>query len=278
MGTTAGARRQAVAAWRSVRPLLDAITQAFRELSLITYASALAFRALVCLIPLTLLGLGLLGALGLGGIWHDSFAPALRERVTPPVFRAIDSSVQRIVSNADLALILFAGALALWHLTMAIRTATVALNKIHGAEEARPAGKRLAISVALAVAIAVCLIGSMLVVLAGPRVDGALGVVLATGRWAVAAVLLTLAVGLVVRYAPSERPQASWASVGSVLIVGVWIVASIGFGWYVSSLADFESAIGSLTVFLVLTAYVFTTSAIFLVGVQLDEVLRKQTG
>jgi hypothetical protein len=41
------------------------------------------------------------------------------------------------------------------------------------------------------------------------------------------------------------------------------------------SVANFKTAIGSLTVFLVLTAYVFTSAAIFLVGVQLDELLRK---
>jgi len=37
-----------------------------------------------------------------------------------------------------------------------------------------------------------------------------------------------------------------------------------------------KTAIESLTVFLVLTAYVFTSAAIFLVGVQLDELLRKE--
>jgi membrane protein len=277
MGTVAGARRQAVSAWRSVRPLAGAIVQAFRELSLITYASALAFRALVALIPLTLLGLGLLGALGLEDVWRDSFAPAVRDRVTPQVFRAIDSSVERVFASGEAAVIAFAGALALWHLTMGIRTVTVALNKIHGEPESRPAGRRLAISIGLAVATGGCLVASVLVVVAGPRVDdGAVRVVLATGRWAVAIALLTLAVGLVVRYAPSEHPQPRWASAGSALIVGVWIVASIGFRWYVSSLADFESAVRSLTAFLVLTTYVFTTAAIFLVGVQLDEVLRKR--
>jgi len=40
--------------------------------------------------------------------------------------------------------------------------------------------------------------------------------------------------------------------------------------------ANFKTAIESLTVFLVLTAYVFTSAAIFLVGVQLDELLRKE--
>jgi uncharacterized BrkB/YihY/UPF0761 family membrane protein len=45
----------------------------------------------------------------------------------------------------------------------------------------------------------------------------------------------------------------------------------------VRSVADFKSAIGSLTVFLVLTAYVFASTAVFLVGAQLDELMRKET-
>jgi membrane protein len=262
-----------------LRKLVDATVEAFRELSLLTYASAIAFRALVALIPLTLLGLGLLGALGLDDVWRDSMAPAVLERAPSEVFRAIDSSVERVFASGGAGLIALASGLALWHLTMAMRVASVALNRIHGKEESRPLLHRLATSIGLAVATAVCLVGSVLVLVAGPRVgSGAVRYVLATGRWAVAVLLLAVAVALVVRYAPAEHPQPRWASVGSALIVGTWIVASLAFRWYVSSVADFESAVGSLTVFLVLTAYVFTTSAIFLVGVQLDELLRKESG
>jgi uncharacterized BrkB/YihY/UPF0761 family membrane protein len=35
--------------------------------------------------------------------------------------------------------------------------------------------------------------------------------------------------------------------------------------------------VGSLTVFLVLTAYVFVSAAIFLLGVEVDEALRKSS-
>ena len=80
---------------------------------------------------------------------------------------------------------------------------------------------------------------------------------------------------LLVRYAPAEHPEPRWASAGSLLVVGGWIVATVVFGWYVKAIANFKTAVGSLTVFLVLTAYVFTSAAILLVGVQLDELLRK---
>jgi membrane protein len=261
-----------------VPKLVTATVEAFRELSLLTYASAIAFRALVALIPLTLLGLGLLGALGLEDVWHDSIAPAIRGRVTADVFRAIDASAERIFENGSTGLIALASALTLWQLTMTMRVVTVALNKIHGEEESRPFLRRLAIWVGLAVATGVCLVGSVLVFVIGARVGaGAVHYLLTAARWAIAVGLLALAVGLVLRYAPAEHPEPRWASAGSMLIIVTWIVVSLAFRWYVSSVANFKSAVGQLTVFLVLTAYVFTTSAIFLVGAQLDEVLRENT-
>ncbi|MBA3844984.1 MAG: hypothetical protein H0X39_20620, partial [Actinobacteria bacterium] len=49
------------------------------------------------------------------------------------------------------------------------------------------------------------------------------------------------------------------------------------FSWYIGSLANFKSASGALTVFLVLAAYLYAASIIFLVGVQIDELLRKDS-
>jgi membrane protein len=80
-----------------------------------------------------------------------------------------------------------------------------------------------------------------------------------------------------VRYAPAEHPQPRWASIGSALVVGTWLVASALFHWYVSSVADFESPVRSLTALLVLNAYLFTTAMILLVGVELDELLRTRS-
>jgi uncharacterized BrkB/YihY/UPF0761 family membrane protein len=78
-----------------------------------------------------------------------------------------------------------------------------------------------------------------------------------------------------VRYGPAEHPEARWASAGSLAVIGSWILATVGFKWWVSSVANFETATGTLTAFLVLTAYVFVSAAIFLLGAQLDELLRK---
>ena len=43
-----------------------------------------------------------------------------------------------------------------------------------------------------------------------------------------------------------------------------------------TTVADFKSAVGSLTVLLFLSWYVFVSSATFLVGAQIDELLREE--
>jgi membrane protein len=184
--------------------------------------------------------------------------------------------VEKIFSTSVAGLITFAAALLLWDTTWALLTMMEALNEIHDVDEPRPWWRRSVVAAALAAAVIVCLVGAVLVVALGPRPAGVVHVLFGIGRWPAAVVLLALAIGLIVRYGPAEQPEPRWASAGSLLVVGSWLVASVVFGWYVSHVADFKTAIGSLTVFLVLTAYVFVGAAIFMVGVQLDEILRKK--
>ena len=133
-------------------------------------------------------------------------------------------------------------------------------------------------AVTLAAVTGIGFVGSILIVTVAPRAQGAVvHFLLGVGRWLVAAALLTFVMGAVMRFAPAERPEKRWASAGSILVIVVWIVASLLFKLWVTSVADFKSAIGSLTVLLFLSWYVFVSSAIFLVGAQLDELLRKQT-
>ena len=277
MAKSATARRSRSRSARlTLRELTRVLADKFGEHKLAIYASAIAFRALVALIPLVLLGLGVLGAIGQESVWHRSLAPPIKARVTLPVYEGIDFSVEKILSSGTAGLIAFAAALAIWDLTMGVSGIMDALNQIHNVKERRPLSRRFPVAVALAVATASCVVGSVLVVTLAPKAGGGLvHVLLGIGRWGVAAVLLGLAVGLIVRFAPAERPETGWASAGSVLVVGSWIVATLIFRWWVSSVANFKTAIGSLVALLVLTTYVFVSAAIFLIGVELDELLRK---
>jgi uncharacterized BrkB/YihY/UPF0761 family membrane protein len=85
-------------------------------------------------------------------------------------------------------------------------------------------------------------------------------------------------VALLVRVAPAEHPAPRWASAGSVLIVGFWIVATVLYKLWLTDVIDLRTTTGILAGLLALALYLFVSATVFLVGVQLDETLRKLTG
>lgn len=241
------------------------------------YASAIAFRALISVIPLALLGLGLLGALGLQSTWHNSIAPAIKPRVLGPVYDGINASVEKILTSGTAGLIAFASALALWDLSVGMAAVMRALNRVHDVEEDRSTRRRIGVAVGLAAGVGACVIAATLLLIVAPRAGGSFHVLLGIMRWLLAPLLLGLGVWLLFRFAPAQKPEARWASVGSLLVIVVWIVATVLFRLWVTYVANFKSAVGSLTGLLLVTLYFFVSSAIFLVGAELDELLRKET-
>ncbi len=250
------------------------------ERRLPVYSAALAFQTLVAAVPMSLLALAVLAEAGLEDVWRDTLAPSVAEKVTRPVFDGINYSVERIFSSDSGGLIALAFGLVLWYFTVAVRLVMDALNAIHGVRERRSFFRQAATAAGLALAIACLLVAAGLTVTAGPRLrdGGALDLVFTIVRWPLAAFLLGVVVALLFHYAPAERPEVRWASAGSALVIAAWLAMSLLFRWYVSSVASFKTAAGNLTVLLVMTAYTFTSAAIFLVGAQLDEILRAESG
>ncbi|HET6656449.1 MAG TPA: YihY/virulence factor BrkB family protein [Gaiellaceae bacterium] len=262
----------------SVRDAVQDIAACFSEHSLLTYASAIAYRALIALVPLTLLGLALLGVFGLEDVWTDTIAPALEAHLTQPVFNGIDFTVRQVFESDTASLIALATVLVVWDMTWAVNAVTQALNRIHEVQERRSRIRRILVASGLGVAVVACLVAATLVQAVAPALtDGALDTVLSIVRWPVAILFLWAAVTLLFRYAPAEKPEMRWASVGSFLVIATWLIASALFRGWVTEVANFRSATGSLTVFLLLTAYILVTATIFLIGAEVDERARKQS-
>jgi membrane protein len=268
--------------WRLIRNestvdlVKDAVGRA-QENRLFLYATAISYRGLTALIPLILFGFALLGALGLSSTWQNSIKPAVDGHVEKPVADAIDYSVEQIFAGSSAGLLLFAGVLLLWNMTIAVAVIMDALNEIHGVTERRSLRRRAATATALAGVTGGLLMVTLIVLSAAPLIgSGWLHTLFAIGRWLVAPLLLAVVIALLIRYGPAERPETEWASAGSVLVVVVWVTTSAVFFWWMS-VANYKSATGNLTVLLTISLYLFVSSAIFLVGAQLDELIRKRS-
>jgi membrane protein len=277
----ASASSPAHSTWRVIRTepparLVKDAVAAVTENRLMVYASAIAYRGFVTMFPLVLLGLALLGALGLESTWEKSIKPSVDPHLQEPVARALNFTVEQILSGDSTGLIAFAALWSFWNMTLAVRIVMQALNEIHDVRDRRPALRRIATAAWLALATGTMLVTALLVLAVAPLIGaGVVHDLFAYGRWLVVPVLLAFTIGLLYRFAPAERPETEWASAGSGVVIVVWLVASGAFLWW-TTVANYRSAVGNLTVLLTLTLYIFISSSIFLVGAQLDELLRKR--
>lgn len=69
---------------RGFRAFVDTWRESFAEHNLLTWSSAIAFQALIALVPLTLLLLGVLGALDESSVWKKQISPGIKDRLPKP--------------------------------------------------------------------------------------------------------------------------------------------------------------------------------------------------
>jgi membrane protein len=273
---TTSTRRRRRGHWQSFKDFVSLWVDLFKEHNLLTYASAIAFQALVALVALVLLVVAVLGEIGRTDVWTKQIGPQIEPKVLPAVYHGIDATFAKIFDASSVGLIVFAAILAIWEISGAVRACMGALSRIYETEDDRPWFIRFPVSLGIGVALTAALVGSLLLATAGRTlVHGSWNIAFTLARWLLSIVLITGAFGLLVRYAPAERRTKKWASAGAAAVVVAWIVQSLIFWVYLRYLADYRSAAGSLLGVYFLTTYLYVAAIVLLVGVELDEQLRK---
>ena len=92
-------------------------------------------------------------------------------------------------------------------------------------------------------------------------------------RWPVIVILLMVAVALIYYVMPDVKQEFRFITPGSVLAVVVWILASVGFGLYVKTFADYNAMYGSIGAIIVLLLYFYISSAVLLLGAEMNAVI-----
>jgi membrane protein len=267
----------------SPRAAIQEILRGFKENDLLTYASAISFQVVFALVPLALLALGLLGTFGLSSWWSADAAQTVKENVSGPVFQVVDDTVRKVLSERQLFWVTLGAGLAVWEVSGAMRATMQVLNRVYLVPEGRSFRRKLLESMVLSTAVTLLLLLAATAVKLGPVAargvfgKGALVSVLSfLASWGVAIAILFLVVTLVVRFAPDTRRPVRWVTFGGVLVIAGWIVMSLLYGFYITSLADYASIFGSLAVVMVTMSYIYMSAIVFLTGVQLDSLIRNK--
>jgi len=267
--------------------LSEAITRgraAFVEDDLVLQASAIAFRALLALIPCTLFVIGLLGFLGLDEVWTSDIVPDLRDSVSAPAFKLIDDAVTRVLTHQQVFWVTGGALIATWQLSSIVRGVGKVLNRMYDEQaDSRPLAGRLATSYLAAAAVGLLFLAAVAVVRLGPLVlddvlwEGWTGELVGfVVRWGLAALMLLAAIGLIVRAGPEKKRPIHWITFGALLVVGGWAAMSLAFGLYLTQIADYGSIFGNLATIFILLEFLYLSAVVFLGGLVLDRLAQEK--
>ena len=80
------------------------------------------------------------------------------------------------------------------------------------------------------------------------------------------------------RYAPSrENARWDWITPGSLFTAFTWVLLTLGFGYYVTSVADYNATYGSLGAVIALLTWMYLSAYVLVIGAELNSEIEHQT-
>ena len=250
-------------------------------------AAGLTYYAVLALFPAVIALLSMIGLFGksdesittLLGILSDAGASGVADTVEP-VIRSLASS-----SGALIAFIVgLAG--ALWSASGYVTSFGRAMNEVYDVEEGRPVWKlrpvMLLITLVLLVLVAVILLG---LVVSGPvaqSIGSAIGLgstavtVWSIAKWPVLLLAFALIVAILYYFTPNVKPpKFRWVSVGALVAIVIWVLASALFGFYVANFSSYNKTYGAFAGVIIFLLWLWITNVVLLFGAELDAELER---
>jgi membrane protein len=175
-------------------------------------------------------------------------------------------------------------ALALWSASAGMAGLVEAINIAYDEEEGRNFFVKRGLALLLTIGFIVFLAVSIGLVVVVPIVLDTLGLgVIATigaqvVRWVGLVVLMVIALALLYRIGPDrDAPKFKWVSQGAITATVLWVIASIGFSFYVDNFGSYGETYGSLAGVIVLLLWLWITAVVVLLGAEINAETEDQT-
>lgn len=260
--------------------------KAFLDDNMLTYAAALAYHVLFAIFPFSIFLIALLGVLNTSNFF-DWLLQQAQYVVPDQAMVSLRQVIAELRSRESKGLLSLGLLLALWSTSVGVRSTMRALNVAYDVEESRPAWKRYPLSIVYTIGLAIMLIVAAGLMVIGPQVmmwlarhiglDDLIVTLWTWLRWPVALALLMFIIAIVYYVAPNIQQPFRLITPGSVMAVVIWILASLGFGFYVRNFANYSITYGSFGAVIMLLVYFYISAAVLLFGAEVNAVIERDT-
>ncbi len=273
---------------RSWKQILKRTVKEFQDDNLTDWGAALVYYGVMSLFPMLIVLVALLGLVGQSST-INTMIDSLRSAGLTGVADSVQKPLTDIVSQKGGAgaLLGFGLLASLWSASGYIGAFMRACNAIYEVKEGRPFWKLRPLQVAVTL-IGVLLLSlvSIAVVVSGPIAE-AVGRALGFGdtavtvwgivKWpAMLLVVMAMIAGLYYVAPNVRQPKLRWVSPGGIVAVLVWVLASAGFGFYVSNFGSYNKTYGTLGGVITFLVWMWISNLALLFGAELDSELERE--
>lgn len=273
--------------WRGWWQVARRVWRSIGEDNVPLMAAGLAFYSMLALFPL------LIAAITVYGLVSDpGEVPRTLELITGTMSggagEIIGDQLEQIVAASPGALtwgLAASLAVIVWSASTGMLNLLKAVNQAYGERESRGFFHLRALAFVMTmgailfIAVAVALIAVLPAVLGVIGLDAASQAIVTVVRWPLLLFFGMAAVAVIYRLGPDRRsPRVGWLTVGAVVAVALWLLASGGFSIYVQNFGSYNETYGSLGSVIVLLMWFFLTGFSILLGAEVNAAIELQTG
>jgi membrane protein len=210
----------------------------------------------------------------------DEIVRRLSSVAPPDVVRIIADQIKQISQSRTGGILTVAFLFTLWSSSNALVSMITTLNTAYDITEGRPWWKTRLTAIALTVGLALFILVSMTLIIAGPslaeRVASAFGLGDAfewawkIGQWPIVFVLVATAIALVYYFGPDAEQDWVWITPGSTLATLLWVAVSLGLKLYLSLAASYNETYGAIGGVMILLLWFYLSGLVILIGGELN--------
>jgi membrane protein len=259
--------------WREI--LRRTFSEAFKD-NCLGMAAQLAYYFLFALFPT------LLVMMAIADIFAADVVQMIRRAsglLPPEGVQLITEQLGRLSEGEEGGLLTLGMLTALWSSSAAMTAIIDTLNTAYDIEEGRPWWKVRITAILLTIGLAMFIVVAFVLIVAGPTLAERLADRFFLGaafewtwkilQWPLVFALVTGAMAVVYYFAPDAEQDWVWLTPGSLAATVMWLIASLGFKYYIANFGGYESY-GVVGGVMVLMLWFYITGLVILLGAEMN--------
>ncbi|EJO5346846.1 YihY/virulence factor BrkB family protein [Clostridium botulinum] len=256
----------------------------FLEDEVLALSSQLAYALIISVFPFLMFVITLIGYLPIQG---EDLLIGLKEIMPTNTYLLLKNTIEEIVYTQNRNLLSFSIIFTIWTASAGFRAVVRGLNKAYNVKEKRSFLKVQTMTILFTLAMALVLVMSIFLLVFGRTIGRTLVYRLGFSwefnriwnyiRYIVMIGLAIFVLASLYYYIPSKRLRWREVLPGAIFATVAWIIASMGFSFYVDNFNNYSRLYGSIGAVIVFLVWLYLTSIIIITGGEINALLVSNT-